>query len=245
LSEKKCRDFSVNDLIVLGFLTLYSVIVLALVLYFSKQKVRWLFAGLMGLYQQVSEKFKIILAPSSTHHQEISVLKVSTSDLNVSNINYIRYNPFIFQYKCKTECLDKAHQGAMFVGYLKLLKLLVVVISGILVFKFDVGILRSDVAYSWLLGEFIMTGSQGLVLASLISAILSTFNSMTCNTFTKCTLHNYKIHLQDEVSQINLVLIGISLLESNKAGEKTTRFNINHFRMDRVFEIGSSVFVRI
>ena len=166
------------------------------------------FAGLVDLYQQVPEKFNLILDPSSPHYQEIPGITVLIGGLWVANISYFGCNQYIIQRALAAKSLDEAQRGVMFAGYLKLLMPLIVVIPGIVVFGFGVDLLRPDEAYPWLLGEFVMTGFRGLVFAALIAAIASSLSSMTNSTSTIFTLDIYKIHFNKEASEKNLVLTG-------------------------------------
>ncbi len=166
------------------------------------------YKGLVDLYQQVPEKFTMILDPSSPHYQEIPGLTVLFGGLWVANISYFGCNQYIIQRALAAKSLDEAQRGVMFAGYLKLLMPLIVVIPGIVAFGFGVDLLRPDEAYPWLLNEFVMTGFRGLVFAALIAAIASSLSSMTNSTSTIFTLDIYKIHFNKNASEKNLVLTG-------------------------------------
>ena len=166
------------------------------------------FAGLVDLYQQVPEKFEMILDPSNPHYHEIPGITVLIGGLWVANISYFGCNQYIIQRALAAKSLDEAQRGVMFAGYLKLLMPLIVVIPGIVAFGFGVDLLRPDEAYPWLLGEFVMTGFRGLVFAALIAAIASSLSSMTNSTSTIFTLDIYKIHFNKEATEKNLVLTG-------------------------------------
>jgi len=165
-------------------------------------------AGLIDLYNQVPEKFEMILDPSNPHYQEIPGLTVLIGGLWVANISYFGCNQYIIQRALAAKSLDEAQRGVMFAGYLKLLMPLIVVIPGIVAFGYGVDLLRPDEAYPWLLNEFVGVGLRGLVFAALIAAIASSLSSMTNSTSTIFTLDIYKIHFNKTASEKNLVLTG-------------------------------------
>lgn len=165
-------------------------------------------AGMVELYNQVPEKFEMILDPSNPHYQELPGLTVLLGGLWVANISYWGCNQYIIQRALAAKDLKEAQRGVMFAAFLKLLMPLIVVIPGIVVFGFGVELLRPDEAYPWMLNEFVMTGFRGLVFAALIAAIASSLASMTNSTATIFTLDIYKIHFNKESSEKNMVYIG-------------------------------------
>jgi solute:Na+ symporter, SSS family len=165
-------------------------------------------AGFIELYDQVPEKFEMILDPSNPHYQELPGLGVIFGGLWVANISYWGCNQYIIQRALAAKSLTEAQRGLMFAGYLKLLMPLIVVIPGIAAFGFGVDLLRPDEAYPWTLNEFVITGFRGLAFAALIAAIASSLSSMTNSTSTIFTLDIYKIHFNKEASEKNLVFTG-------------------------------------
>lgn len=165
-------------------------------------------AGFIDLYNQVPEKFEMILDPSNPHYQEIPGLTVLFGGLWVANISYWGCNQYIIQRALAAKSLTEAQRGVMFAGYLKLLMPLIVVIPGIVAFGYGIELLRPDEAYPWLLNEFVTTGFRGLVFAALIAAIASSLSSMTNSTSTIFTLDIYKIHFNKNASEKNQVLTG-------------------------------------
>lgn len=165
-------------------------------------------AGMIDLYNQVPEKFEMILDRSNPHYQELPGLTVLLGGLWVANISYWGFNQYIIQRALAAKSLAEAQRGVMFAGYLKLLMPLIVVIPGIVAFGYGVDLLRPDEAYPWLLNEFVTTGFRGLVFAALIAAIASSLASMTNSTATIFTLDLYKIHFNRDASEKNMVLTG-------------------------------------
>jgi len=165
-------------------------------------------AGFIQLYDQVPEKFEMILDPSNPHYQELPGLTVLLGGMWVANISYWGCNQYIIQRALAAKSLKEAQKGLMFAGYLKLLMPLIVVIPGIVAFGFGVELLRPDEAYPWTLNEFVITGFRGLAFAALIAAIASSLSSMTNSTSTIFTLDIYKIHFNKQASEKNLVLTG-------------------------------------
>ncbi|MCH8494279.1 MAG: sodium/sugar symporter [Balneolales bacterium] len=164
--------------------------------------------GMVALYNEVPEKFEMILDRSNPHYQDLPGLTVLLGGMWVANISYWGFNQYIIQRALAAKNLAEAQRGLMFAGYLKLLMPLIVVVPGIVVFGYGIDLLRPDEAYPWLLNEFVGIGFRGLVFAALIAAIASSLASMTNSTATIFTLDIYKIHFNKEASEKNMVRTG-------------------------------------
>ena len=165
-------------------------------------------AGFVELYQQVPEKFEMILDPSNPHYQDLPGLGVLFGGMWIANISYWGFNQYIIQRALAAQSLGEAQKGLMFAGYLKLLMPLIVVVPGIAAFGFGADLARPDEAFPWLLNEFVIVGFRGLAFAALIAAIASSLSSMINSTATIFTLDLYKPHFNREASEDNQVLTG-------------------------------------
>lgn len=164
--------------------------------------------GFVELFNQVPEKFNMILDRSHPSYPELPGLTVLIGGMWIANISYWGCNQYIIQRALAAKSLKEAQKGMMFAAYLKLLMPLVVVIPGIVAFGFGVQLGRPDEAYPWLINEFVTAGFRGLVFAALIAAIASSLASMTNSTSTIFTMDLYRVYFNKGASEKNLVLTG-------------------------------------
>jgi solute:Na+ symporter, SSS family len=164
--------------------------------------------GFVDLFNQVPEKFQMILDKSHPNYVELPGLGVLLGGMWVANISYWGCNQYIIQRALAAKSLAEAQRGVMFAGYLKILMPLIVVIPGIAAFGFGADLLRPDEAYPWLLNEFVTSGFRGLAFAALIAAIASSLSSMTNSTATIFTMDIYKVHVNKAASERTLVFTG-------------------------------------
>lgn len=191
-------------------------------------------AGLKTLYQEVPQKFSMILergeiiTPNGRDAWwDLPGLAVLIGGLWVANLYYWGFNQYIIQRTLAAKSLKESQKGIAFAAFLKLLIPLIVVVPGIVAFVLNTnpeGILNAssvdpafvgengniinDNAAPWLISNFIPTGLKGLVLAALSAAIVSSLASMLNSTATIFTMDIYRPYLNKQASERQLVRVG-------------------------------------
>ncbi|MEN8194273.1 MAG: sodium/sugar symporter [Bacteroidota bacterium] len=186
-----------------------------------------IFNGLSHIYNTAGEKFHMILSRDNPEFFNLPGIAVLIGGMWVANLYYWGFNQYIIQRTLAAKSLKEAQRGIAFAAFLKLIIPLIVVIPGIVAFVMftqpegtaaiegvkdafingDGGI-NYDKAYPWLISVFIPVGLQGLVLAALTAAIVSSLASMLNSTSTIFTMDIYKPYINKSASEKNLVTIG-------------------------------------
>jgi SSS family solute:Na+ symporter len=145
----------------------------------------------------------------------------------VANLYYWGFNQYIIQRTLAAKSIKEAQKGIALAAGLKLIIPLIVVIPGIVAYvmftqpdgtaiipgvseaflKAD-GSVNFDKAYPWLISKFIPAGLQGLVLAALTAAIVSSLASMLNSTSTIFTMDIYRPYINKNASEKKLVNVG-------------------------------------
>ena len=179
------------------------------------------FNGLLYIYDEVPEKFNMILEPNDTGYSDLPGIAVLIGGMWIANIYYWGFNQYIIQRTLAAKSLGEAQKGIVFAAVLKMIIPLIVVIPGIIAFVMyqenpeiaaqftnSNGTIMNDKAYPWLIATFIPTGVKGLILAALAAAIVSSLASMLNSTSTIFTMDIYKPLIKNGASEKQLVTVG-------------------------------------
>ncbi|MCF8241063.1 MAG: sodium/sugar symporter [Melioribacteraceae bacterium] len=186
-----------------------------------------IFNGLAHVFDKAPEKFHMILSRENPEYFNLPGIAVLIGGLWVANLYYWGFNQYIIQRTLAAKSIKEAQKGIVFAAGLKLIIPLIVVIPGIVVYvmftqpegtalipgvqesftKAD-GSVNFDKAYPWLISTFIPNGFQGLVLAALTAAIVSSLASMLNSTSTIFTMDIYKPYINKNASERIVVKIG-------------------------------------
>ena len=127
-------------------------------------------------------------------------------------------NQFMIQRVLGAKDMWHARMGMVLAGFIKIFAPLILVVPGLILFAakpellladWDTVKVTSDKVYVILLKSFVPVGLVGLFLAALFGAIQSTVNSVLNSTSTIYTMDIYKRLINPEVSEKQLIKIGI------------------------------------
>lgn len=158
------------------------------------------------LQAEAGDKFHMVLPLS---HPELPWFAVFFGGLWIANLFYWGCNQFITQRTLAARTIAQGRYGAVFAAYLKLAIPFVVVIPGIaasVLYRDELA--RSDMAYPMLVERLLPAGLTGLVFAALISAIMSSLDSMLNSAATIFTVDLYGRQLRPQSSESRLIAIG-------------------------------------
>lgn len=97
---------------------------------------------------------------------------------------YFTTNQFIVQRILGSKDVKHARWGMMFAGFLKVIPLFLMVIPGVLAISVLPGIENPDMVFPTAMKQFLPVGIIGLVLAGLVSAIMSSVDSILNSSST-------------------------------------------------------------
>jgi len=183
-----------------------------------------LFEGLKIIYNEVPERFAMILDESNPEYKNLPGIAVLVGGMWVANLYYWGFNQYIIQRTLAAKSLKEAQKGILLAAFLKLLIPLIVVIPGIAAYVMindpeimaglgEVGLQnipsteQADKAYPWLL-EFLPVGLKGLAFAALTAAIVSSLASMLNSTSTIFTMDIYKQYINKTANDRTTVNVG-------------------------------------
>ncbi|WP_117883691.1 sodium/sugar symporter [Aureibaculum luteum] len=181
-------------------------------------------AGLSRVYEEVPERFAMILDESNPEYKNLPGIAVLVGGMWVANLYYWGFNQYIIQRTLAAKSLKEAQKGILLAAFLKLLIPLIVVIPGITAYVMindpeimanlgDAGLKnlpsleQADKAYPWLL-QFLPTGLKGVAFAALAAAIVSSLASMLNSTSTIFTMDIYKQYINKNASDKSTVGMG-------------------------------------
>lgn len=189
-----------------------------------------LFGGFAHIFNAAPEKFSMILdkgeimtpgANSKDAWWDLPGLAVLIGGMWIANLYYWGFNQYIIQRTLAAKSLKESQRGIVFAGFLKLIIPLIVVIPGIVAYTMyqedfngafaafgGSGVVNNDIAYPWLISEFVGPGLKGLVVAALAAAIVSSLASMLNSTSTIFTMDIYKEYINKKASDKQLVTTG-------------------------------------
>lgn len=183
--------------------------------------------GVNHIYHTAGDKLHMILSRDHPQFMNLPGIGVIIGGMWVANLYYFGFNQYIIQRALAAKSLREAQKGLAFAAFLKLLLPLLVVIPGIIAwvmymqpegtavvdgvkqaFARPGGGINYDVAYPWLIKNFIPAGIKGLVVAALAAAIVSSLASMLNSTATIFTMDIYKPYLSKKQDGSDLVPVG-------------------------------------
>jgi SSS family solute:Na+ symporter len=180
-----------------------------------------IFGGLNYIYEQVPDKFEMILDRNNPEYNNLPGIAVLVGGLWIANIYYWGFNQYIIQRTLAAKSVREAQKGIVMAAVLKLILPLIVVVPGIIAFVMfqdnpevaaeftdAAGKVQNDKAYPWLISTHIPIGLKGLILAALTAAIASSVASMVNSTSTIFTMDIYKPFFDKEASEKQLVTVG-------------------------------------
>jgi SSS family solute:Na+ symporter len=162
--------------------------------------------GWNALHVEAGDKLHMVLPLG---HPELPWFAVFLGGLWIANLFYWGCNQFITQRTLAARTIPQGCYGAVFAAYLKLAIPFVVVIPGIaasILYRDELG--RSDMAYPMLVERLLPAGLTGLVFAALISAIMSSLDSMLNSAATIFTVDLYGRHVRPQSSERRLITVG-------------------------------------
>ena len=166
-----------------------------------------LISGLVIVYNEVPEKFDMILSSDNPAYSDLPGVWVLIGGLWIAHFAYWGFNQYITQRALGAKSLPEAQKGVMFAAYLKLLMPLVIVLPGICAAVLYPALEKSDQAYPTMMA-LLPHGLLGLTFAALIAAIVSSLASMTNSISTIFTMDVYRSFAKTEPSQGKLITIG-------------------------------------
>ncbi len=184
------------------------------------------FHGLSHIYNVAGDHFHMILKKGHPSFSNLPGIAVLVGGMWVANLYYWGFNQYIIQRTFAAKSLKEAQKGIAFAAGLKLIIPLIVVIPGIVAYVMftapegtaaipGVGEafntangINYDKAYPWLISQFVPTGLQGLVLAALSAAIVSSLASMLNSTSTIFTMDIYRAYINKDADDKQTVKVG-------------------------------------
>lgn len=184
------------------------------------------------LLERAPQKFSMILSkgeiitPNGTDaYWDLPGLAVLVGGMWIANLYYWGFNQYIIQRTLAAKSLKESQRGIVFAAFLKLIVPVIVVLPGIAAYVMNVnpdtgaikagsdfitasGAIDNDQAFPWLINEFIPVGLQGLVMAALTAAIVSSLASMLNSTATIFTMDIYKPMINKNASEGRIVSVG-------------------------------------
>ncbi len=183
--------------------------------------------GLGHIYNAAGDHFHMILKEGHPSFGDLPGIAVLVGGMWVANLYYWGFNQYIIQRTFAAKSLKESQRGIVFAAFLKLIIPIIVVIPGIVAYvmftspegtasipgvteAFSSGAdgVNYDKAYPWLISQFVPTGLQGLVLAALSAAIVSSLASMLNSTSTIFTMDIYRAYINKDASDRQTVKVG-------------------------------------
>lgn len=167
-----------------------------------------IFSGMAVLYEQLADKFEMILDRSHHSYDKLPGLSVILGGMWLGNLSYWGFSQYVTQKAFAAKSLDEAQKGTILAGYLKLFMPFIVVLPGIIAFHLQADIVKPDEAYPWLMKSLIPAGFKGVTIAALFAAIVSSLSSMANSTATIFTMDIYKHLVKKSASEREMVKVG-------------------------------------
>jgi len=127
----------------------------------------------------------------------------------IPNIYYWGLNQYITQRTLAAKSLREGQRGIIFAAAIKIIIPFVIVFPGIIAAQLYSGTMKNtDAAYPLLIKNLIPIGLRGFMLAAIAGAVISSLASMLNSASTIFTLDIYKVYVNKNASQKNLLSIG-------------------------------------
>lgn len=163
--------------------------------------------GLAMVFEHAPKKFNVIGARDS-------VLPFGTlfTGLIINQLYFWCMNQTIIQRALGAKNLVEAQKGLLYAGVLKILIPIIIVLPGVIGFYYFGESLydNQDHVYPELVKKVLPLSLTGFFAAVVMGAVLSTFNSVLNSAATIFSVDVYKRHIDNNVSDGKLVLIGKS-----------------------------------
>ena len=162
--------------------------------------------GFSALYNNQSDKFHTVLAAS---HHELPWTGVFMGGLWIAALSYWGCNQYIIQRALAAKSTTEARNGLIFAAFLSLIVAVIIVLPGVIASDlFADRITSRDQAFPFLVKELLPVGVTGLVIASLIAAIISSLNSMCNSVATIFTMDIYRKIKPDQLTNDQMITVG-------------------------------------
>ncbi|MCC6698354.1 MAG: sodium/solute symporter [Candidatus Hydrogenedentes bacterium] len=126
----------------------------------------------------------------------------------VTNVWYYCTNQFINQRCLGAKDEWHAKMGMLFCGVLGLVLALAVSFPGMIAYALNPNLEDPNTAYPYLVLTLVPVSLQGVILAALVSAIMSTISSLLNSTATVFTIDIYQRFLDKKATQEKLIRVG-------------------------------------
>ena len=162
-------------------------------------------SGLVKVYETVPQKFNVIGAKDS-----VMPFEVLFTGLIINQLYFWGMNQTIVQRALGAKNLKEAQKGLLFTGVLKILVPLIIVLPGVVGFYYfgDSMYQNQDFVYPALIKKVLPIGLVGFFAATVMGAVLSTFNAVLNSAATIFSIDVYKRLLHKDAPEKRLVWIG-------------------------------------
>ncbi len=103
---------------------------------------------------------------------------------------YWTTNQYVVQRVLGSKNIYHARLGSMFAGMLKILPLFIMVIPGAMAYKLIPDLQNKDMVFAALVRDYLPIGATGIVMAALLSAVMSSVSS-TLNSASTLVVHDF------------------------------------------------------
>ena len=157
------------------------------------------------LYVKTPEKMHLHLARD---HEKLPWIHVF--GLFLLNINYWCANQTVMQRSLAAKNLKEAQIGLMVGGVMKYFMAVLIVIPGIALYGIlgPDGLSDPDMAFPYLVDNYLVTGLKGIILCALFASLMSTVDSTFNSLATLWSIDIYKAYLNKNATEQQVVNAG-------------------------------------
>ncbi len=162
--------------------------------------------GWSELYQKTPEKMHLHLPAD---HEKLPWTHVF--GLFLLNINYWCANQSVMQRSLAAKNLREAQIGLLVGGVMKYFMAVLIVIPGIALYGIlqdQGGLPDPDMAFPYLVKNYLPTGLKGIILCSLFASLMSTVDSTFNSLATLFSIDIYKTYLNKSASDQEVIKVG-------------------------------------
>ncbi|MEZ4909259.1 MAG: sodium/solute symporter [Saprospiraceae bacterium] len=165
------------------------------------------FSGIQTLIEKAPQKFDMILEKSNPEYMNLPGISVLIGGMWIANLYYWGNNQYIIQRALASKSIDEAQKGAALAAIIKIILPIIIVLPGIAAFVLGAEFIvdgkpKSDLAYPWVINNYVGVGFKGISLAALIAAIGSSVAAMVNSASTIFTLDIYRpIFMKSDVQR--------------------------------------------
>jgi len=126
------------------------------------------------------------------------------------NINYWCANQTVIQRSLAARSLREAQVGLMVGGLLKYVMAVIIIVPGIALYGMlgDKGLSDPDMAFPYIVSNYLPTGIKGIILCSLFASLMSTVDSTFNSLATLFSIDIYKEFINKEATDTQIVNAG-------------------------------------